>query len=137
MESTTSHDFDLAVCYRIYPRLAANTILGFTDKLALVQLNLETFKEAIGNLKIKMWVLLDNCPPAYPELVKSIFPRRSMELIELGGEGNEALLSGRLIFWRANRIPGWFILPRTTTCICPIHWNRRWVLCSDIRRRMP
>jgi hypothetical protein len=89
MESTTPHDFDLAVCYRIYPRVAANSILDFTDKLALVQLNLETFKEAIGNLKVKMWVLLDKCPPAYPELVKSLFPHTPLELIELGGQGND------------------------------------------------
>lgn len=61
MESITSHNYDLAVGYRIYPRVSANPIMGFKDKLALVQLNLETFKEAIGNLKIKMWVLLDNC----------------------------------------------------------------------------
>jgi len=85
-----SHDFDLAVCYRIYPRVSANPILGFTDKLALVQLNLETFKEALGNLKIKMWVLLDNCPPAYGKLVKSIFSHTPIELIELDGEGNGA-----------------------------------------------
>jgi len=96
MESKACHDFDLAVCYRIYPRVSANPILGFTDKLALVQLNLETFKEAMGNLRIKMWVLLDNCPPAYPELVKSIFPHVPMELIELGGEGNGATFARQI-----------------------------------------
>src|ERR1700690_2962348 len=90
MEPKTSYDFDLAVCNRIYPRVSANPILGFTNKQALVQLNLETFKEAIGNLKVKMWVLLDNCPPAYPEMVKTIFPHTPMELIRLGGEGNGA-----------------------------------------------
>ena len=40
METKTPHGFDLAVCYRIYPRVSANPILGFKDKLALVQLNL-------------------------------------------------------------------------------------------------
>jgi len=57
-------------------------------KLALVRLNLESFKAAIGGLKFKLWVLLDNCPPAYAELLKSIFPDTAMELIALGGEGN-------------------------------------------------
>jgi hypothetical protein len=90
MHTKANPDFDLAVCYRIYPRVSANPILGFTDKLALVQLNLETFKEAMGDLKVKIWVLLDNCPPAYPALVKAIFPHTPMELIELGGEGNGA-----------------------------------------------
>lgn len=90
METKTSRDFDLAVSYRIYPRISRDSIFDFQDKLALVQLNLESFKAAIGGLKIKMWVLLDNCPPAYAELLKSIFPDTAMELIALGGEGNGA-----------------------------------------------
>jgi glycosyltransferase involved in cell wall biosynthesis len=95
-EPDPGRDFDLAVCYRIYPRVSANPILGFKDKLALVQLNLETFKEAIGNLKIKIWVLLDHCPPAYAELVKSIFPQTPIEFIALGGEGNEATFARQI-----------------------------------------
>ena len=58
--------------------------------MQLVWLNLETFKESLGNLKIKLWVLLDNCPPAYTELIESLFPEMPMELIPLGGEGNSA-----------------------------------------------
>jgi hypothetical protein len=80
--------FDLAVCYRIYPGVSRNPIFGFKNKLALSQLNLESFKTAVGDLKIKLWVLLDNCPPAYAEQVQSIFPDTATELIPLGGEGN-------------------------------------------------
>lgn len=85
-----TNQFDLAVCYRIYPRVSANPILGFTDKLALVRLNLETFKAAVGGLKIKMWVLLDDCPPAYADLVNTMFPDTDLVLIPLNREGNEA-----------------------------------------------
>jgi hypothetical protein len=81
---------DLAVCYRIYPGVSRNPIFGFKDKLALTRLNLETFHESLGGLKIKLWVLLDNCPPAYAHLLKEIFPDTPMELIPLGGEGNGA-----------------------------------------------
>jgi hypothetical protein len=87
---THPEKFHLAVCYRIYPGVSRDPIFGFKDKLALTRLNLETFREGIGNLKIKLWVLLDKCPPAYAELVKSIFPETSMELIPLDGEGNGA-----------------------------------------------
>jgi len=80
--------YDLAVCCRIYPGVSRDPIFGFKDKLALTRLNLETFKEGVGDLKIKLWVLLDNCPPAYAELVKSIFPGTPVELIPLAGEGN-------------------------------------------------
>jgi hypothetical protein len=88
MANQSPEKFDLAVCYRIYPGVSRDPIFGFKEKLPLVRLNLETFKESLGDLKIKLWVLLDNCPPAYAELVKSIFPATPMELIPLGGEGN-------------------------------------------------
>ncbi len=87
---TNQKKFDLAVCYRIYPGVSRDPIFGFKEKLPLVRLNLETFKESLGHLKIKLWVLLDNCPLAYAVLLKSLFPKTPMELIPLGGEGNGA-----------------------------------------------
>lgn len=96
MQTKVKPDFDLAVCYRIYPRVSGNPILGFKDKLAITQLNLETFKAAVGDLKIRMWVLLDNCPPAYAELVRAIFPDTPMDLIALKGEGNGATFARQI-----------------------------------------
>ena len=88
--------YDLAVCYRIYPRVSGQPIFGFREKLALVRLNLESFNEAVGQLKVKMWVLLDNCPPSYRELVASLFPETSVEFVSLGGEGNEATFARQI-----------------------------------------
>lgn len=88
MTKQTPEKFDLAVCCRLYPRTSGNPIFDFKDKLALVRLNLETFRESLGDLRIKLWVLLDNCPPPYAELVKSIFPETPMHLVPLHGEGN-------------------------------------------------
>jgi hypothetical protein len=82
--------FDLTICCRIYPGLSGRPILGFRDKQVLVRLNLETLREAIGNLKVKLWVLLDKCPPAYAEMVREIFPDTALELMPLPGEGNGA-----------------------------------------------
>ncbi len=90
MANLSPNNFDLAVCYRIYPGVSRDPIFGFKEKLLLVRLNLETFKESLGDLKIKMWVLLDNCPPAYSDLLKSLFPETPMELIPLDKEGNSA-----------------------------------------------
>jgi hypothetical protein len=88
MKNLSPEKFDLAVCCRIYPGVSRDPIFGFKDKLALTRLNLETFQESLGGLKIKLWVLLDNCPPSYTQLLKSLFPATPMELIPLGGEGN-------------------------------------------------
>jgi len=94
--TTTAPTHDLAVCYRIYPRVSGKPIFSFTDKLALVLLNLKCFKAATGILKVKLWVILDNCPPAYEEIVKVLFPQPDVELILLKGEGNEATFSRQI-----------------------------------------
>ncbi len=82
---------DLAVCYRIYPGLSGQPAFGLKDKLTMVRLNLETFKAALGGLKVKLWVILDNCPPAYRTLVTGLFADTDLEIIatdtKLGNEG--------------------------------------------------
>ena len=80
--------YDLAVCYRIYPKVSGRTIFDFESKLPLVRLGLESFREALGRTKAKIWVLLDNCPLEYEQLVGDILGL-SPQLILLGGEGNE------------------------------------------------
>ena len=85
--------YDLAVCYRIYPGLSGRPALGFTDKLTLVRANLRSFKAALGRLNVKMWVILDKCPPAYHELVTGLFAASDLEIIPLAGAGNEATFS--------------------------------------------
>ena len=86
--ATKSHD--LAVCYRIYPGLSGKPAFGLNDKLKIVRLNLHSFKAALGQLKVKIWVILDNCPPAYFELVTGLFSEMNLEIIPLQKAGNEA-----------------------------------------------
>jgi hypothetical protein len=90
MTTTTPKKFDLAVCYRIYPGVSGRPVFGFKEKYPMLKLNLETFKEALGDLKVKMWVLLDTCPPSYTELLKGIFPDTEMVLMPLVKAGNGA-----------------------------------------------
>jgi hypothetical protein len=85
---TSTEKYDLAVCYRIYPGVSGNPVFGFKQKPPLLRLNLETFRESLGNLKIKLWVLLDKCPPSYREMLEELFSKIQMEIIPLGGEGN-------------------------------------------------
>lgn len=86
---STTHD--LAVCYRIYPGLSGKPAFGISDKLAMVGLNLRSFRAALGGLKVKLWVILDNCPPAYRELVTGLFSETDLEIIasnqKIGNEG--------------------------------------------------
>jgi hypothetical protein len=90
MATATPNKFDLAVCYRIYPGVSGKPIFGFKEKFPMLKLNLETFKQGLGDLKVKMWVLLDSCPPSYTELLQHIFPNVEMVLIPLVKAGNGA-----------------------------------------------
>lgn len=90
------YPYDLAVCYRIYPRISGKPLFNFRDKLELVRLNLSTFAAAVGGLKVKVWVLLDKCPPEYPAMVREILPWPGLEIVPLSGEGNEATFSRQI-----------------------------------------
>jgi hypothetical protein len=58
------------------------------NKLKLAELCLKSFKNSLGALKVKMWVLLDNCPSEYEELFKKYFDINDLEIIKLPGIGN-------------------------------------------------
>jgi hypothetical protein len=82
--------YDVAVAYRIYPRVSRVPPLFPNDKYKLSELCLKSFKDSLGSLKVKMFVLLDNCPPSYEDLFKRYFDEHDLELIRLNGVGNRA-----------------------------------------------
>jgi hypothetical protein len=80
--------YDLVVAYRIYPRVSLSPLVFQKDKYNLSKLCLESFKLSLGNLKVKIFVLLDNCPPEYKEIFKKYFLDKDLEFIDLEGIGN-------------------------------------------------
>lgn len=82
--------YDVAVAYRIYPKVAnAARGLPFSDdKLKLADTCLRSFRESLGKLHVKVWVLLDGCPPEYRELFAKYFDPKDIELLEFSGAGN-------------------------------------------------
>jgi hypothetical protein len=82
--------YDVAVAYRIYPKVSKVPPVFPNDKYKLSELCLKTFKDSLGSLKVKMFVLLDNCPPSYEDLFKRYFDEHDLELIRLNGVGNRA-----------------------------------------------
>lgn len=89
-EHTVKEKYDLAVAYRIYPRISKEMAVYPQDKLKLSEICLRSFRESLGSLKVKMWVLLDNCPPEYEALFLKYFDKRNLEIVKLGGVGNQA-----------------------------------------------
>jgi hypothetical protein len=83
---------DLAVAYRIYPKVAKAALgLPFSDdKLRMSEICLRSFKESLGALRVKLWVLLDGCSDEYADLFRKYFEPQELVLVPLPGVGNQA-----------------------------------------------
>ncbi len=80
--------YDLAVCYRLCPVMSRSAPKVFKgDKLLLSKIALESFKASLGGLRVKIWVLLDNCPPEYERLFDGLFPAEDLILERFPGTG--------------------------------------------------
>ena len=80
--------YEIAIAYRIYPKVSKIPPIFRDDKLKLSELCLKSFKASLGSLKIKMWVMLDNCPPEYTGIFRKYFPDANLEFVPLPGIGN-------------------------------------------------
>ena len=89
--SQFSHD--LAVAYRVYPKVSANPPPVHADnKFKLAELCLKSFKASLGTLRVKVWALLNNCPPEYEALFTQLWPAEDLVLVRYPGvSGGETL----------------------------------------------
>lgn len=87
---TAKGKYDLAVAYRIYPKVAKPALgLPFSDdKARLAEVCLRSFRRSLGSLRVKVWVLLDGCPPEYADIFRRYFDEEDLVLIPLAGIGN-------------------------------------------------
>lgn len=83
-------NYDLAVVYRIYPRVSGNPPIFKNNKKKLAEFCLKSFKSCLGPLKVKIWAILDNCPPDYEDMFRENFDESDLEIIKLNGVGNVA-----------------------------------------------
>jgi hypothetical protein len=90
--------YDLAVAYRIYPKVSGSALsLPFgDDKYRLADICLKSFKASLAGLRVKLWVLLDGCPPKYIDLFTKYFDVDDLVLMTLNGIGNEATFSRQI-----------------------------------------
>lgn len=92
----TASNYDLAVAYRIYSKVSKVPPVFGDNKLKLAELCLRSFKNSLGSLRVKIWVLLDNCPSEYEELFKKYFDINDLEIIKLPGIGNRGTLKKQI-----------------------------------------
>jgi hypothetical protein len=81
--------YDLAVAYRICPFMSRTPPPICADsKFKLAALCLRSFKEALGPIKVKIWAILDNCPPEYAKLFTDLWDEEDLVLCPFPGLGN-------------------------------------------------
>ena len=69
-------NYDVAVAYRIYPKISKKPAIFSNDKYKLGEFCLKSFKNSLGSLKVKIIAILDNCPSNYEYLFNRMFYRR-------------------------------------------------------------
>jgi hypothetical protein len=84
---------DLAVAYRIYPGVSKSPAFFPDDKFKLSEMCLHSFKRALGGLRVKIWALLDGCPPEYEALFRETFQSDDLEILSLNQIDNAATFS--------------------------------------------
>jgi hypothetical protein len=84
---------DLAVAYRIYPGISKSPAFFSADKFKLSEMCLQSFRRALGGLRVKIWAILDGCPPEYEALFRETFQDSDLEIISLNKVGNLATFS--------------------------------------------
>lgn len=88
--------YSLAVAYRIYPRVSKIPAIYPQDKFALAELCLRSFRASLGDLRVKLFVLLDQCPAQYESLFLKCFNPGDLELFRLNGVGNQKTFQRQL-----------------------------------------
>jgi hypothetical protein len=92
------NNYDIAIAYRIYPRVSQPAVgLPFSDdKLRLSEICLRSFRESLKGLRVKMWVLLDDCPDSFAALFTKYFEAEDLVLVRLPGVGNLATFAKQI-----------------------------------------
>ena len=83
---------ELAVAYRIYPGAKSPAFFP-NDKLNLSSVCLRSFRRALGNLRIKIWAILDGCPPEYETLFQDVLGDYDLQIVKQDKIGNQKTFS--------------------------------------------
>lgn len=81
---------DLAVAYRVYPGISKAPAFFPDDKFRLTKMCLESFRGALGGLRVKIFALLDGCPAEYESLFRETLHGYDPEILTLDKIGNHA-----------------------------------------------
>ncbi len=74
--------YDLAITYRVYPKMSKNPPPIFPDnKFKLVELCLISLKRSVTGMRVKLWAILNGCPPEYEELFERVWGKEDLVIV--------------------------------------------------------
>jgi hypothetical protein len=88
-QANSMSEYDIVVAYRVYPKISGNC--GYFvggNKFDLTKLCLDSFKSSFGNIKVKMFAILDRCPQEYEDLFHEYFDDDDLNIIKISEGGN-------------------------------------------------
>jgi hypothetical protein len=88
--------YDVAIAWRVYPGVTKTPPVFEDNKLKLVELCLRSLKASLGDLRVKFFALLDNCPSEYDDLLHAFFEEPDLDIRHYDGIGNEATFSEQI-----------------------------------------
>lgn len=90
--------YDVAVAYRIYPKVSkpAQDLPFGDDKLRQAEICLASFRRSLGPVRAKIWAILDGCPVEYRELFERYFRPDDLVFVELERAGNRSTYGKQL-----------------------------------------
>src|SRR5882757_6226720 len=93
--------YDVAATYRIYSKMSRNPPPVFTDnKFKLAELCFNSFKNSLAGLRVKVWVILNDCPPEYEAMVRRVWGPEDLEVVHFPGVTNGTTLNeAAIILW--------------------------------------
>jgi len=73
--------YDVTIAYRIYQFVSKVPAIYPESKIDLARVGLTSLKASLEGVKAKIYAIVDNCPPDFAEMIRSIFPE-DCEIIE-------------------------------------------------------
>jgi hypothetical protein len=86
-------NYDLAIAYRIYPKVSKVPAIHSDNKYELSRVCLESFYNAVKKVKAYVYIILDGCPPEYKALFEKTLIGIDYEFIDKEGVGNAQTFS--------------------------------------------
>ncbi len=95
---STNDSRDLAIAYRICPRIAkvAQSLPLGQSKLQQAAVCLSSFRKSLGSLRIKLWAILDGCPCEYQRLFEDHFAPEDLVVLQVDHLGNRGTFAKQI-----------------------------------------